>query len=145
MSETRWQNGIIRADSGDMIAYPRMPFQEFVGSPLGALAKEQPQRQPYREVVVTPVLISGYECCVDLKFQHDVLRRVLIELSEDTVKQLGFVGGYASPPDGAEVAFLEEWVRREVGRKPPVDFPWGRIGQVYDPIGGFARILFQYT
>jgi hypothetical protein len=121
-----------------------MSFDELRGSPLGASAAVEGSSPSYPRIVFNPVVISGYECCASVGFNHDVLDNVMIVVTDNTAKRFSFVTGYGSAPNGAEVTFLEDWVRQEVGAKPPVSFAWGRVFEVYDSIAGFARILFKY-
>ncbi len=144
MSNTSWKDGVIVTDSGDLIARPQMTFGELRVSRLGASAKIEESSPGYPRIVIMPVLISGYECCVSVGFDHDRLDRAVVVVTDDTAKRFSFVTGFASTPEGPEVKFLEEWVCREVGTKPPVNFAWGGIGEVWDSKAGWARILFLY-
>ena len=144
MSESNWQQGIIQVDTGDIVACPGMSLDELRATPLGASGELRTYVPAYPRVVIEPVMISGIECCIDLQFARGILHRAEILASESTAKRFSFVTGYASPADGPEVAFLEEWVQRETGAKPPMTFPWGDICQIYDQKGGFASIPFRY-
>ena len=139
-----WKEGVIATDAGEIIAHPKMSFEELRATPPGASAKVEDLSRGYPKVIFMPVLISGYECCASVGFDHGILRRVVIVVTDKTAERFSFVTGFASPRDGPEVKFLEDWVYREVGTNPPVSFTWGRIGEVYDLIAGFARIIFIY-
>jgi hypothetical protein len=76
--------------------------------------------------------------------EAEAVHGVSLGVTEATAERLGFETGFASRHDGPEVAFLEDWVCGETGKKPPAQFPWGEVLGVYDAIAGFARIRFAY-
>lgn len=144
VAERDWGTGTIRSNSGDVIARPCLSLQGFLASPLGGSASVERVTPAHLRATVSRKSIGGYECWAQWEFEDGILRALLIGVTDSTAERLQFTTGYASPPDGPEVAFLEEWVRREVGRTPPLRFSWGESGQVYDPVAGFARIRFGY-
>ena len=144
MSESNWCRGVIRVDSGGIVANPGMSLDELRATPLGAAGDLEAYVAEYPKVLIGPVMISGIECDVDLEFERGVLAAAHIFATEKTARRFSFVTGYASPPDGPEVAFLEEWVRRETGATPPARFSWGQIADIYDRKGGIASISFIY-
>lgn len=139
-----WKDGIIATDVGEIIAHPKMSFEELRATPLGASATVKELSPGYPRIVIKPVLISGYECCASVGFDHGILDDMEIVVTDNTAERFSFVTGHASPRDGPEVRFLENWVYQEVGTKPPVGFTWGRICEVYDLIAGFAHVKFIY-
>jgi hypothetical protein len=144
ISESNWQKGVILTDSGETVAHPKMSLKQFLTTPLGASATVNEQSKGYYHAVIRSVMISGYECCVALYFHEDTLCECMIVVTEATAQRFGFVTGYAAP-SGPVVAFLEGWVRREVGCRPRSDFDWGSVAAVYDSKGGFASITFIYS
>jgi hypothetical protein len=62
-------------------------------------------------------------------------------------------------PDEADSGTWDDWSREAEQRRqdlhdqilaedlgpPPYDFPWGRVGSVYDDKGGFSLIFIRYT
>jgi hypothetical protein len=142
--EMSWKDGVIVTDAGEIIARPGISPEELRASPLGASATIEGVSPDYPRIVFNPVVISGYECCASVGFDHDNLDRVMIVVTDNTANRFSFVTGFDSRHNGPEVEFLEGWVRQEVGANPPVHFTWGRIVEVFDTFAGFARILFIY-
>jgi len=144
LSEGNWRAGTLRTDSGDLLARPGLSAEEFLNTPLGGAAKVERRPPAYIRATTDPVTLGGYECVARLWFEEGLLEEAEIVVTESTAERFGFETGFAARHDGPEVEFLEEWIRRETGRKPPMRFRWGEIGQVYDGIGGYARIRFGY-
>lgn len=140
----QWKDGIIITDTGETLARPGMTLADFRLSALGASAEITGFSPEYPQAKLTSVWIGGYECATALIFHHNRLNEVTIVVTEDTANRYGFVTGFAASADGLEVRFLEQWVERELGQKPPAAFPWGRINSTYDSHAGFARIKFLY-
>jgi hypothetical protein len=146
-----WRNGVIVTDAGLTIAFPGMSFDKLVATGAVDLAETTGAGLPnlqcgsiYKRVRIGRMNISGIECCAGMYFTGDNLTKVCIVVTDATADRFSFITGYASPPDGPEVSFLSEWIRRETGHYPPMCFRWGSIGHVYDGKANFARVCFLY-
>lgn len=144
--EKVWRDGVIVTATGEVLARPKMTFQEFRETQIGTSAELDCPSPGYMKARISAVQICEYECAVGLYFNHDILMKVSIVITQSTADRYSLVIGYAAPPDGALVHFLQEWVQREIGPHTlPAQFSWGRIGQIYDTKSNLARILFNYS
>ncbi len=144
-NESKWLTGVILADSGETVARPQMSLKQLLIDPLGESAEVNEQSKGHFQAFIRSVMIGGYECGVSLFFHEDTICRAMLVLTIASHERFSLPIGYGAPPDGPQVKFLEDWIVREVGRKPPVSFGWGEIAPVYDPIGSFASVRFIYA
>jgi hypothetical protein len=139
-----WSKGVISTDAGACIARPRMLLKELLSISTGESAQITEPSAGYQRLALGTVTIDGYGCSVVTGFHSEVIRQVNIELTKESLEWLRIDPNPWPPPDGPYVTFLREWVRRRAGKVPPLSFRWGDIADTYDPIGGFARIRFNY-
>jgi hypothetical protein len=141
MSDATWASGINRTDAGETVASPSMSLDELLRSLIGSRAQVDGKGN-YITVTLRPLLVSGIECCVVEKFIGGRLDNLFMGLSLSFSKQLGFGDRWRVP--NPEVAWLEDWVQRETGKKSAATFPRGTIRAIYDDRGGFPCIVFRY-
>jgi hypothetical protein len=139
-----WCHGIVRTDEGVVIGCPGLSLDDFSATRVGRSADVDASRGNHVRATILRLGVCGHDCWAQWEFENGTLHALLMGVTDETAERLGFATGYASAPEGPEVAFLRQWVRREVGRRPPVCLKWGEIGPVYDQVGGFARIRLTY-
>ena len=146
MSVLGWKEGVLTADTGEVVASPQMAFGQLLGTATGKTAEiEKIAGTNCRNVVMKNVSIDGHECFITASFAENHLEKVLIELSQEAGDKIGLPPAPPFWPRPGEVAFLEEWVRQQTGKKPPAKFPWGQVTAAYDSKGGFASIGIRYA
>ena len=140
-----WKDGIITTDEGEVIARPGMTADEVRSTrfALGGKFWQNPESVRHQHIQEAPFRIRDNNCIGHAYFLDGRLVFFGFILSQEEAK-LRF--GTTQPgPDSEELKFYQAWVEQEVGSRPPVNFPWGRIGADYNYKTMSCDIYLKYS